>query len=62
MVTQPEIPFDHRRAPDQQLNARRVFEGLAPSYQREFLMWIDEATRPATRRRRIDATSRRPRR
>jgi len=34
--------------------ARRRFESLPPSHRREYLQWIGEAKRPATRQRRIE--------
>jgi len=33
--------------------ALSTFEGLSPSHKREYLVWIDEAKREDTRRRRI---------
>lgn len=36
--------------------ARAIWDRLAPSHRREYLTWIDEAKRPATRLRRIERT------
>ena len=36
--------------------ARARFDQLSYSHQREYVQWIDEAKRPATRARRIDQT------
>jgi hypothetical protein len=36
--------------------ARKAFDALAPSHQREYLRWIAEAKRAETRARRIDQT------
>ena len=36
--------------------ARRYFEGLAPSYRRQFIYWVAAATRDETRRKRIEET------
>jgi uncharacterized protein YdeI (YjbR/CyaY-like superfamily) len=33
--------------------ALSVFEGLPPSHRKEYLVWIDEAKRDETRKRRI---------
>jgi uncharacterized protein YdeI (YjbR/CyaY-like superfamily) len=33
--------------------ALSAFEGLPPSHKREYLLWIDEAKREETRKRRI---------
>jgi uncharacterized protein YdeI (YjbR/CyaY-like superfamily) len=35
--------------------ARQRFESLPPSHQREYVQWIEEAKRPATRQRRIES-------
>jgi uncharacterized protein YdeI (YjbR/CyaY-like superfamily) len=34
----------------------KFFSDLAPSHRREYLKWIDEAKRPATRKGRIEKT------
>lgn len=51
----PEIPVpeDFARALDAAPQARAFFDTLAPSYRREYLEWIVEAKRPATRTKRI---------
>lgn len=51
----PEIPVpdDFARALDAAPHARTFFDTLAPSYRREYLEWIVEAKRPATRTKRI---------
>lgn len=38
---------------------RTVFDRLPPSHQREYLTWIADAKRPATRERRIIQTANR---
>lgn len=49
----PEVPDDLRAALAENDAARRTFDGLAPSHRREYLEWIVEAKRPATRTRRV---------
>lgn len=51
----PEIamPDDLGSALDAAPQARAFFDTLAPSYRREYLEWIVEAKRPATRTKRI---------
>lgn len=44
---------DFERALAENPQAREFLEGLAPSYRREYLEWIAEAKRDATRERRI---------
>jgi uncharacterized protein YdeI (YjbR/CyaY-like superfamily) len=41
------------RALEASKKAKAFFEGLAPSYKRQFLGWIGQAQRPETRARRI---------
>jgi uncharacterized protein YdeI (YjbR/CyaY-like superfamily) len=41
------------RALDESRKARAFFEGLAPSYKRQFLGWIGEAKRDETRAKRV---------
>ncbi|HSP77680.1 MAG TPA: YdeI/OmpD-associated family protein, partial [Myxococcaceae bacterium] len=36
--------------------ARKTFESLAPGHRREYIEWITEAKRPATRLRRLEKT------
>ena len=51
-----EVPGDLERALRRSPKARRTFEDLSPSHRREYLEWILEARRPATRERRIATT------
>jgi uncharacterized protein YdeI (YjbR/CyaY-like superfamily) len=48
-----DVPADISRALGDDQAAREAFAGLAPSHVREYLRWIDEAKRAATRQRRI---------
>jgi hypothetical protein len=49
-------PDDLRAALATHPAAGERFERLQPTHQREYIEWIDEAKRPATRARRIAAT------
>lgn len=49
----PPMHPDFARALKRSAKAKRCFEGLAPSHRREYLEWIAEAKREATRERRI---------
>ena len=47
-----EMPDALRTALEAHTEARAAFEALAPSHQRQYLLWIGEAKRPETRERR----------
>jgi uncharacterized protein YdeI (YjbR/CyaY-like superfamily) len=47
------VPAYFRDALDANPSARETFEGLAPSYRRNYVAWVDSAKREATRRRRL---------
>lgn len=47
------LPADLQEALQARPAARRAFEALPPSHQREYLAWIDGAKKPETRARRI---------
>ncbi len=51
-----EVPEDLQRALADADAARKAFERLAFSHQREYVEWIEEAKRPETRARRIEKT------
>lgn len=50
------IPDDLRSALRGDPEALTAFERLPPSHRREYIEWIEEAKRPATRERRIVST------
>jgi len=54
----PELPVhpDFAAALKRSRAARATFDALAPSHRREYLEWIAEAKREATRARRIEQT------
>ncbi len=39
---------------EKQQKSRNVFSSVAPSYQRQFIVWIATAKRPETKKRRLD--------
>jgi uncharacterized protein YdeI (YjbR/CyaY-like superfamily) len=47
------LPSDIRNALTRIVEAALVFEGPPPFHQREYLRWIEEATKPATREKGI---------
>jgi uncharacterized protein YdeI (YjbR/CyaY-like superfamily) len=47
-----EMPAELERALTGNDAARAFFEGLAPSYRRNFMLWVGAAKRPETRERR----------
>jgi uncharacterized protein YdeI (YjbR/CyaY-like superfamily) len=49
----PELPAYIARALKANLEAWRHFQALAPTYRRDFVVWIHTAKRPETRERRI---------
>ncbi len=50
------LPEDVRFALAAEQAAERRFAALPPSHRKEHLRWIEEAKRPETRRRRLEAT------
>lgn len=48
-----DVPADFAKALRGSPGARKGFDGLAPSYRRQYLGWIAQARRPETRARRI---------
>jgi uncharacterized protein YdeI (YjbR/CyaY-like superfamily) len=49
----PELPAYVAKAFRQNLRAWQHFQALAPTYRRDFVVWIHTAKRPETRERRI---------
>lgn len=49
-----EMPEDFAAALRDAEGAQKAFEGMPPSHRREYVEWIIEAKREATRRRRIE--------
>jgi uncharacterized protein YdeI (YjbR/CyaY-like superfamily) len=49
-----ELPDYFAKALKKNVLARKSFDGMSPSYQREFIAYITEAKRPETKLRRID--------
>jgi len=47
------VPADLRAAMRDRSKARKTFEGLPPGARRDYIDWIEEARRPATRARRL---------
>jgi hypothetical protein len=45
-------PAELAEALDASPDARRAYDALPPSHRREYDLWIDEAKKPETRRRR----------
>jgi uncharacterized protein YdeI (YjbR/CyaY-like superfamily) len=52
-VDDSPVPADLREALASNAKASRAFDAFAPSHQREYIQWIQEAKRDETRRRRI---------
>jgi uncharacterized protein YdeI (YjbR/CyaY-like superfamily) len=52
----PEAPPDLLAALKKNAAARRTFEAFSPSHKREYVEWITEAKREATRARRLEQT------
>ena len=48
-----EFPPEFSKALAKNRKARDFFEGLAPSYQQQFVLWIAVAKKPETRARRL---------
>ena len=53
MKASPQLASDLDAALKENPSALRVFERLPPSHRREYLDWLAEAKKPATRSRRI---------
>jgi uncharacterized protein YdeI (YjbR/CyaY-like superfamily) len=51
-----DVPEDLEEALDSHLPSREAFDKLAPSHQREYVKWIEEAKTDATRQKRIEKT------
>jgi uncharacterized protein YdeI (YjbR/CyaY-like superfamily) len=49
----PQLPVYIAKAIKTNLKAWRYFQSLAPTYRRDFVVWIHTAKRPETRERRI---------
>ena len=49
----PELPIYISNALKKHIKAWQVFRALAPTYRRDFVVWIHTAKRPETRERRI---------
>ena len=49
----PELPAYVARAFKTNVRAWQYFQSLAPTYQRDFVVWIHTAKRPETREKRI---------
>jgi uncharacterized protein YdeI (YjbR/CyaY-like superfamily) len=52
----PELPADLAAALKMAPEAKRFYDTLAPSHQREYVTWITEAKRDETRQRRLATT------
>jgi hypothetical protein len=50
------VPDDLRAALERDDAARRYFNGLAYTHRKEWVRWIEDAKRPQTRERRLEAT------
>ena len=48
-----EMPAEFAEALRKNERAKETFEGLAPTYQEQYLGWIEVAKRPETREKRI---------
>lgn len=54
--TEVDVPADLQAALNKNKTALQVFEAFAPSHRREYVNWIEEAKREATREKRIATT------
>ncbi len=54
-----EVPAELSAALRRNQRARRAYDDLAPSYQKQYLYWIDSAKRDDTRKRRVSETIKR---
>lgn len=50
------VPADLKAALAKNAKARKTFEELSPSHQREYIEWLNEAKQQATRQRRLATT------
>jgi uncharacterized protein YdeI (YjbR/CyaY-like superfamily) len=50
----PGIPVELQNALKGNIKAKKFFEQLAPSYQKQYIGWIQTARRPETRQRRVE--------
>jgi Bacteriocin-protection, YdeI or OmpD-Associated/Domain of unknown function (DUF1905) len=50
------VPDDLSAALDHDDAARRFFDGLAYTHRKEWVRWVEDAKRPETRERRLEAT------
>jgi Bacteriocin-protection, YdeI or OmpD-Associated/Domain of unknown function (DUF1905) len=50
------VPDDLSAALDHDDAARRFFDGLAYTHRQEWVRWVEDAKRPETRERRLEAT------
>jgi uncharacterized protein YdeI (YjbR/CyaY-like superfamily) len=51
-----DVPADLQQALDKHKPARQVFDAFPPGHRREYVAWIEEAKREATREKRIATT------
>ncbi len=51
---EPEIPPEFQEALEANDKAREFFDGLAPSYKRQYIGWIASGKREETRRKRVE--------
>jgi uncharacterized protein YdeI (YjbR/CyaY-like superfamily) len=58
----PELSYEMHpefaRALDSNKRAKETFENLAPTYQKQYLRWVDVAKQPETRQKRIEESIR----
>lgn len=52
----PPVPKDLAAALKKNAKARRTYEGFPPSAQRDYVIWLNEARREETRRKRLATT------
>lgn len=52
-IVVPELPDDFRDALQEEMSVFEQFECMAPSHRKEYIEWIEEAKREATRTQRI---------
>jgi uncharacterized protein YdeI (YjbR/CyaY-like superfamily) len=52
----PEMPPVLKKALQKNSAARTFFESLAPTYQREYLIWVGMAKRAETQQKRLSET------
>jgi len=54
--TEITIPEDLANALAKNKKAQKHFQGFSPSHRKEYIMWIEEAKREETRKKRIEST------